>query len=64
MAKKLEDMTPQERYQAKNYIPVQIRLHRVLDADILDYLDGKKRQTEIKRLIRSETNRQKNGNRA
>ena len=44
--------TPQERYTRKNLIPINIRLNRKTDADILEYLADKSKQTEIKRCLR------------
>lgn len=49
----MEDkMTPQQRYDKENIQFVGLRLNKKYDDDILKALDGKKKQTEIKRLIR------------
>lgn len=44
--------TPQERYDRKKLVPISIRLNRKTDADILEYLAEKSKQTEIKRCLR------------
>lgn len=47
-----EKYLPQKRYDKKNAIFVSLKLNLKTDADILKALDGKAKQTEIKRLIR------------
>lgn len=42
----------QARYDAANTVKVTMKLHKRNDADILEALDGKAKQTECKRLIR------------
>ena len=44
--------TPQKKYDEKNTIFIGLKLNLKTDADILSALDGKQKQTEIKRLIR------------
>ena len=43
---------PQERYAATNCIKTSLKLNRKTDADLIEALEGKARQTEIKRLVR------------
>ena len=45
-------MTAKERYDAKTAVYVSLKLNKGTDADILQAIDGKPKQTEIKRLIR------------
>ena len=47
-----DQMTAQQRYDKENIQFVGLRLNKKYDGDILKALDGKKKQTEIKRLIR------------
>lgn len=42
---------PQERYDRENTCFVGLKLNRRTDADILAAIDGKPKQTEIKRLL-------------
>ena len=42
----------QARYDAANMTFIGLKLHKRNDADILEALDGKAKQTECKRLIR------------
>ena len=42
----------QARYNKKNTVQFTLRLNRKTDVDLLDALEGKKPQTEIKRLMR------------
>lgn len=44
--------TAKERYDAKTAVYVSLKLNRGTDADILQAIDGKPKQTEIKRLVR------------
>ena len=44
--------TAKERYDARTAVHVSLKLNKGTDADILTALDGKAKQTEIKRLIR------------
>lgn len=41
-----------KKYDAENTISFSIKLNRKTDADILAALEGKPRQTEVKRLVR------------
>lgn len=45
-------MTPQEKYDKENTQFVGLKLHKKNDSDILNAIEGKAKQTEIKRLIR------------
>lgn len=45
-------MTPQEKYDKANTRFIGLKLNRKNDKDILDAIEGKPIQTEIKRLIR------------
>lgn len=45
-------MTAKERYDAKTAVYVSLKLNKGTDADILQAIDGKPKQTEIKRLVR------------
>lgn len=47
-----ENPTPQDRYESKNVYRMTLKLNIKTDADILDALEGKSKQTEIKRLVR------------
>ena len=42
----------QEKYDKSNTVFVGLKLNKNTDKDILDVLEGKSKQTEIKRLIR------------
>ena len=44
--------TAKERYDARTAVYVSLKLNKGTDADILRAIDGKPKQTEIKRLIR------------
>ena len=44
--------TAHERYEKANCTRLTLKLNNKTDADILAALDGKPKQTEIKRLIR------------
>lgn len=44
--------TPQDRYDRKNTAFIGLKLNIKTDKDILEALEGKAKQTEIKRLIR------------
>lgn len=44
--------TPQERYDRKNCITYSLKLNRKTDADLIAALEGKAKQTEVKRLMR------------
>ena len=52
--KKMEDgyKTPQERYAQANTLQMSLKLNKKTDPDIILALEGKPRQTEIKRLVR------------
>ncbi|MCD7741454.1 MAG: hypothetical protein LUI06_04555 [Ruminococcus sp.] len=45
-------MTPQEKYDKENTQFVGMKLSKKNDADILEAINGKAKQTELKRLIR------------
>ena len=47
-----EKLTAKERYDARTAVHISLKLNKGTDADILTALDGKAKQTEIKRLIR------------
>ena len=44
--------TPQEKYDKANTQFIGLKLNKKTDKDILDAIEGKSKQTEIKRLIR------------
>ena len=55
MPKPKDDMTPQERYIARNIVRVVVALNRNTDVDILEHLEGvENRQGYIKALIRAD----------
>jgi len=45
-------ITPQEKYDKANTQFIGLKLNKNTDKDILEAIDGKSKQTEIKRLIR------------
>lgn len=47
-----DEKTAKERYDARTAVYVSLKLNKGTDADILRAIDGKPKQTEIKRLIR------------
>ncbi len=47
-----EKYKAQEKYDAANTVYVGLKLNVKTDADILAALEGKQKQTEIKRLVR------------
>ena len=47
-----DDMTPKEKYDKANTQFIGLKLNIKTDKDILDAIEGKPKQTEIKRLIR------------
>ena len=47
-----EKTTAKERYDARTAVYVSLKLNKGTDADILQALAGKPKQTEIKRLLR------------
>lgn len=47
-----EKQTAKERYDARTAVHVSLKLNKGTDADILQALEGKAKQTEIKRLLR------------
>ena len=53
-------MTPQEKYDKQNTRFIGLKLNRKSDKDILDALEGKALQTEIKRLLRKALESEKN----
>lgn len=48
----MPDSEAKRRWMAENTTHIGIKLNNRTDADILTALEGKSRQTEIKRLIR------------
>lgn len=44
--------TPQERYVKKNCLLFTMKLNRHTEADLIAALEGKAKQTEVKRLMR------------
>ena len=52
-------ITPQEKYDKANTVFIGLKLNRKTDKDILDFLDGKAKQTEIKRIMRQYIENQK-----
>lgn len=46
------ETTAKERYDARTAVYVSLKFNKGTDADILQALEGKPKQTEIKRLIR------------
>lgn len=48
----MPDCNGKRRWDAENTTMVSLKLNNKTDADILSALEGKARQTEIKRLIR------------
>lgn len=51
-----ENPTPKEKYDKANTVFIGLKLNIRTDSDILEALEGKSRQTEIKRLIRQSLN--------
>ena len=47
-----DTMTAKKRYDARTAVYVSLKLNKGTDTDILQAIDGKPKQTEIKRLIR------------
>lgn len=47
-----EKYLPQKKYDKNNTVFIGIKLNLKTDKDILQALEGKARQTEIKRLVR------------
>lgn len=45
-------MTPQQKYDKQNTTFIGLKLNNKTDEDIISALDGKPKQTEIKRLVR------------
>ena len=41
-----------KRWTQENTVYISLKLQRSTDRDILDFLDGKPKQTEIKRILR------------
>jgi len=44
---------PQQKYDKVNTVRIGLKLNKKTDSDILEAIEGKAKQTEIKRLIRS-----------
>lgn len=44
--------TPQAKYDKAHTTFISLRLAKEADADIIEALDGKAKQTEVKRLVR------------
>ncbi len=61
MSKKIDDgLTPQDRYNKRNTVPVQFRFNKKTDADILERLQTvSSKQGYIKALIRADIKRGK-----
>lgn len=55
----MPDSEAKRAWDAQNTAFVGLKLNRRTDADILEALEGKPKQTEIKRLIRAGMNKQK-----
>lgn len=51
----------QERYDNTNTFHISLKLNVKTDADILSALEGKSKQTEIKRLLRLALETEKDG---
>lgn len=49
----MPDCNGKRRWDAENTTQISLKLNNKTDADILNALDGKHRQTEIKRLVRA-----------
>lgn len=47
-----DNLTPKEKYDKANTQFIGLKLNKNTDKDILDAIEGKAKQTEIKRLIR------------
>ena len=45
--------TPQTRYDKAHTVLISLKLNKSTDADILSALEGKPKQTEIKRMLRA-----------
>lgn len=45
-------ISPQEKYDKKNTTFIGLKLNNKTDSDILNAIQGKSKQTEIKRLVR------------
>ena len=45
-------LTPQQKYDKANTTFIGLKLNNKTDSDILSALEGKSKQTEIKKLIR------------
>lgn len=48
----MPDSAAKRKWDAEHTVYISLKLNNCTDADILDALSGKARQTEIKRLIR------------
>lgn len=49
----MPDGQGKRRWDAENTTMISLKLNNKTDADILEALEGKPRQTEIKRLVRA-----------
>lgn len=49
----MADSAAKRAWDAKNTTFIGLKLNNITDADILEVLEGKARQTELKRLIRA-----------
>lgn len=49
----MPDSVAKRRWDAEHTVAIALKLNTRTDADILSALDGKARQTEIKRLLRA-----------
>ena len=50
--------TPQQKYDKANTVFIGLKLNKHTDSDILTAIDGKPKQTEIKRLVRKGLNKE------
>lgn len=48
----MADTAKQREWQKKNTVMVGVRFQRSTDADIIEFLEGKRPQPEIKRILR------------
>lgn len=55
----MPDSEAKRRWIAENTTTITLKLNNRTDADILDALDGKPKQTEIKRMVRDTIEREK-----
>lgn len=48
----MPDSEAKKRWMKENTVQIGLKLNKNTDGDILDYLAGKPKQTEIKRILR------------